>query len=374
MRWSERLRRVFFLTNLPVPYRIDFFNELGKFCTLRVYFERTNAATRDRAWLSTRARSFEPVFLPGIPVHEDSALCPSIVTRLRQGDFDTIIVGSPLTPTGMLAIEYLRARRVRFFLNSDGGYVKNDNPVLAAVKRRYIGSAEWGLASGQGAARYLRHYGAGIKEIYTYPFTSVWDRDIAKAPVPMERKRGLREQLGIPGSRMALCVGRYLPVKGFEVAIAAWRGMPDETHLVLVGNGPLEAMYRDRVRSYDLRNVHILGFKQKEELRQFYDAADALLFPTRGDVWGLVVNEALSRGLPVVTTTRCGAAPDLLAGGENGTIVPVDDADALRTATAELLEDEAKRSRMASSALAKSREYTIERMASRHMEIFNAVS
>lgn len=365
--------RVLYTTNLPVPYRMDFFNELGKLCRLRVLFERTSAETRNREWMTKQARWFEPVFLPGVPIREDGAFCPSLLTHLKPKEFDAIIVGGYSTPSGMLTIELLRACRTPFFLNCDGGFIKADGVLMGALKRRYVNSAEWGLASGSAAALFLRHYGPEIKAVYTYPFSSVLKEDVATEPVPKTRKQRLREALGIPGTRMALCVGRYLPVKGFDLAIDAWRGMLDADSLVLVGSGPEAAAYHRRVRKYGLHNVHILDFKQKRNLWKYYDAADVLLFPTRGDVWGLVVNEALARGLPVVTTERCGGARDMLADGACGTIVPSDDVEALRNATAGILDSSVTRSRMASAALAVAGRYTIESMASRHIDIFAAV-
>jgi glycosyltransferase involved in cell wall biosynthesis len=367
------LIRVLITTNLPVPYRMDFFNELGKLCRLRVLFERRSAATRDNEWLAEQASCFEPVFLHGLPIREDGALCPSILKHLKPKDFDAIIVDGYSSPSGMLAIEALRARRAPFFLNCDGGFIKSDSILAGALKRRLMNSATWGLASGTAAAGFLRHYGPGIKAVYEYPFTSVRQNDIALQPVPEARKQHLRASLRVPGSRMALCVGRYLPVKGFELAIEAWRGMPESDSLVLVGSGPEEADYRRRIREYGLRNVHIHDFKQKRDLWTYYDAADILLFPTRGDVWGLVVNEALARGLPVVTTERCGGALDMLADGRSGTVVPSDDVPALHRAVAAILDHPASRSRMAEAALAVAGRYTIEAMASRHMEIFKAV-
>jgi glycosyltransferase involved in cell wall biosynthesis len=321
--------------------------------------------------MTGQARRFEAVPLPGIPIREDGAFCPSLLAYLKPKDFDVIIVGGYSTPSGMLAIEVLRSRRIPFFLNCDGGFIKEDGVLVSILKRRYIDSATWGLASGSAAARFLRHYGPGIKTVYTYPFSSVRREDIAPNPIPEVRKRHLREALGIPGVRMALCVGRYLPVKGFDLAIDAWRGMPYDNSLVLVGSGPAEPDYRRRVHELGLRNVRILDFQQTEALWRYYDAADVLVFPTRGDVWGLVVNEALARGLPVVTTERCGCAPDLLADGACGTVVASEDTEALRVAIIAVLESPAIRSRMATAALGVAARYTVETMASRHLEVFS---
>jgi glycosyltransferase involved in cell wall biosynthesis len=209
-----------------------------------------------------------------------------------------------------------------------------------------------------------------MQAIYQYPFSSVHEKEIAASPPSRVQKGRLRIALGIPGVRIALCVGRFLPIKGFDVAIDAWREMPTDYSLVLAGGGPEEANYRARVLRYGLRNIFILGFQQAGNLRQLYDAADLLVFPTRGDVWGLVVNEAFARGLPAVTSDRCGAARDLLADGTGGMVVPAGDADALADTVLHLLHEERSLTVMAAGALETSREYTIEAMAVRHCDAF----
>ena len=63
----------------------------------------------------------------------------------------------------------------------------------------------------------------------------------------------------------------------------------------------------DEARENDLTNVHFVGFKTKEQLEDYYRAADLFVLPTREDIWGLVVAEAMAYGLGVITTNRCNA-------------------------------------------------------------------
>ena len=74
-------------------------------------------------------------------------------------------------------------------------------------------------------------------------------------------------------------------------------------------------------KGYDNPQIKYCGFKTKEELADYYKAADLLLLPTRKDIWGLVVNEALSFGVPVITTKNCGAGLELIKDGVNGYII-----------------------------------------------------
>lgn len=59
-------------------------------------------------------------------------------------------------------------------------------------------------------------------------------------------------------------------------------------------------------------NIVFVEFKTKEDLIDYYRAADLFVLPTREDIWGLVVNEAMAAGTPVITTTNCGAGMEIL--------------------------------------------------------------
>ena len=121
-------------------------------------------------------------------------------------------------------------------------------------------------------------------------------------------------------------------------------------------------------REMDLTNVHFLGFMKKEKLLRYYQAADLFVLPTREDIWGLVINEAMAYGLPVITPDRCVAGLELVEDGVNGYIVPVGDVDALAEKIRQVFRGDP--AQMGAASLEKVRRYTIENMAKVHEEIF----
>ena len=100
----------------------------------------------------------------------------------------------------------------------------------------------------------------------------------------------------------------------------------------------------------------------------YYKAADLLVLPTESDVWGLVINEAMACGLPVVTTNRCVAGLELVEDGINGYLVPVNDREALAEKLRLVLSADYRE--MGERSLEKIRPYTLENMAKSHVEIF----
>jgi glycosyltransferase involved in cell wall biosynthesis len=118
--------------------------------------------------------------------------------------------------------------------------------------------------------------------------------------------------------------------------------------LVFVGDGADRAELIERASRITLGTVQFPGFIQREGLPEFYALADALIFPTHSDTWGLVVNEAMSCSLPVIATGIAGCVADLLQDGWNGFVVPPQDPSHLAAAMARLAGDSALRIEMGS--------------------------
>ena len=167
--------------------------------------------------------------------------------------------------------------------------------------------------------------------------------------------------------RIVLAVGRFIRLKGFDVLIRAAARLSPETGVYIIG-GKTPEEYLALCSSLGVRNVHFLDFKPKEQLQAYWTAADVFAMPTRGDAWGLVVSEAMSFGLPVVSTDRCGAALELVEDGVNGRIVPVGDADALAGALIGLLNGDLPK--MADEAAKAVAPCSIENMVRAHMDFF----
>jgi glycosyltransferase involved in cell wall biosynthesis len=142
-----------------------------------------------------------------------------------------------------------------------------------------------------------------------------------------------RDQRSRLGDIVFLYVGQLIPRKGVDVLLRAFAhaGL-SRASLLVVGTGPEENALRSLSLELGLRNVTFLGFHQPHELWQVYALADALVLPSRKEVWGLVVNEAVAGGLYVICSDRVGAARDVICRGWNGDVVPVNDVAALAAA------------------------------------------
>lgn len=362
------MKRILFLTNYASPYRVNFFDELGKYAEVTVLFSDRceNILHRDAKWFVDGQGGFRAVYLKGICRMADEQLCPGVCKWLTR-DYDAIVVAGYASPTVVLAMLWMRLRGIPFYMEVDGGLIRQEGKTKYLVKKTLVTLAKRWLSTGTHTTQYLVHYGAKEAQIQEYPFSSLYEEDILTEVVSREEKLALREQLGIPEKKVILSVGQFIHRKGFDVLLHAAKKLDSETGIYIFGGEATQEYYVLR-ETLGLTNVHFWGFRPKEQLALVYKAADVFVLPTREDIWGLVINEALAYGLPVITTDRCVAGLELVEDGVNGYIVPIDDPETLgEKISAVLRSDMAK---MGEASLRKIRPYTLENMARTHMTYF----
>lgn len=111
----------------------------------------------------------------------------------------------------------------------------------------------------------------------------------------------------------------------------------------------------------------------KEMLEKYYKISDVFILPTREDVWGLVINEAMAKSLPIITTNKCVAGIELIENNENGYIVPVEDFKSIAEKINLIIHDTDLKEKMERNNMEKAKMYTIENMAKQHLKIFNEI-
>lgn len=363
--------KVLFMVNIPAPYRMDFFNELGKYCALTVAFEGKRALDRDDKWKAEETRNYKAIYLRGIRTGTDSFFCPGILKVLKK-KWDIIVAAVFYTPTSMLAIEYMIRKHIPYYIETDGGIAKGDNGLKYLAKKHFISKASAWLTTGKEPIHYLEYYGADVSRCYIYPFTSIREKEILCIDdIKRSNKQFFRDRIGIKEKQVVLTVGQIIYRKGLDVLIKATKQIDKEIGVYIVGGKPTDEL--SKLVDESDKNIHFVDFKMKDELLAYYRAADVFVLPTREDTWGLVVNEAMANGLPVITTNKCTAGLELVKDNINGYIVPVEDYEILSNKLIKILEDEEILARMGEKSLRTIKGYTIEKMAEKHMEIFRQI-
>lgn len=364
------MKRVLFITNYPSPYRVCFYDELAKYMDVTVLFSDRIEDKKHRSadWFISGEGRYKAVQLEKrVASMGGRDLCLDVTKWLKQ-KWDAIVVCGYAYPTVVLAMMYMRLHRIPFYMEVDGGLIRETSGPRLWFKRFLVSRASCWISSGDHTTDYLMHYGARKEDTFLYPFTSLWQREIPEQVPSGAEKTMLRKKLGMEEEKIILYVGRFDPKKGMDDLLHTCPSLDSAAGIYFVGGEP-EEEHLAFCQEKNLENVHFVGFKKKEALGEYYRAADLLVLPTWSDVWGLVINEAMAQGLPVVTTDRCVAGVELVEDGVNGYIIPVKDTGALSRAINRVLEQDYRK--MGEAALETIRPYTIENMAAAHVEIFS---
>ncbi len=350
--------KVLFLTNIPSPYRVDFFNELGKYCELTVLYEREKADDRD--WSSDKNINYQAIYLKGIKKGNDTALCFSVIKYLIK-QYNYIIIGGYSTPTGMLAIEFLRMLRKKYVLNCDGGFIRfNEKKINYNIKKHFISNAKFYLSTGKTCSEYLEYYGAKKENIYVYPFTSLYKNEIIDNILTENEKNKLKEELNISNNKNVICVSQMIHRKGIDILLKAASLVSEDINFYIIGGEPTSE-YTDLIKELNLKNIKFIKFMNKDKLYKYYQATNLFVLPTREDIWGLVINEAMANGLPIITTKNCVAGIELVK--ENGYIIESEDYKDLAKKIDTILASEDILNKFSKVSLKNISDYNIENMA-----------
>lgn len=195
-----------------------------------------------------------------------------------------------------------------------------------ALKRLIFPRANIIVTVGEDGRQYALRYGARPDSVKYAPHVIDVNHFAQKAKAGLHQREKLRSRLGLVGVTF-MYVGRLLcRQKGLDDLLQAYAivqsRFKEEVSLVLVGDGEDQEYLHRRSKEMKLANVVFTGFIHKNDLPLYYVASDVFVFPTLGDPYGLVVDEAMACSLPVISTNAAGEIRKRIEHGVNGYIVP----------------------------------------------------
>jgi glycosyltransferase involved in cell wall biosynthesis len=339
-------RKLVIMTEIISPYRIPVFNALRRHSDidLHVIFLAETDPTQ-REWNIYRDEiNFCYQVLPSWRRRygkQSILLNRGLSAALEEAQPDAILCGGYNYVASWQAQAWARKRSIPFlaWVESTAIDRRGKHKLIESLKRKFIDGCDGFVVPGKSAAEYIRSFGITPENIYTA--SNAVDINYFAAQSRHARTNATlhREKLHLP-ERYFLYVGRLVKEKGIFDLLQAYRLLPEkiknEVGMVFAGNGPEKSKLQERAEELGLKNVRFSGFVQKEELPYYYGLAEAFVLPTHTDPWGLVVNEAMACGLPVIVTQVAGCAVDLVEHQRNGFLIPANDpiklASALETA------------------------------------------
>jgi glycosyltransferase involved in cell wall biosynthesis len=267
----------------------------------------------------------------GTAVERRSDIVRKLGEELRRFSPDVVALPGYSEPLALAALCLCRKLRIPAILMSDSHALGGQrNPFRETLKTQLIKLFQSALVAGRCHADYLAGLGFPRHQIVT-GYDVIDNRHYASgADNARENADALRHKHGLP-ERYLFCCSRLVDKKNLFFLLDAFdryrRNTNDAWDLVIVGEGPLRDAIASRISEPGLTShVHLPGRKSYDELPDLYGLASAFVLPSINDEWGLVVNEAMAAGLPVLVSKGTGCHEDLVEGGVNGYVFDPSDA------------------------------------------------
>ena len=322
--------RVVYWNNIPSPYAVARLNAVVARANiaLEVWFCSRNEP--DRSWPVNESEfRFPWRYLPGGRVHvpgfgDHYFNLPVGLLSRRRPDLLVSLYAEPTFLAGWSAARTAGVRvAFRYLPSVDHG--ESRSALKEQVKHRLFTHTDGFKTSGPAGHSALEAYGVDPARIHTVTQSidvGHWERG-RELWRPLRGR--LREQYGAAGTAY-LYVGRLVRGKGVDDLLAAYRQVAGlDSSLLIAGDGVDEPEFRSRADALGIGSVQFLGFIDHDELPRVYAAADALVFPTHGDKFGLVVEEAMASGLPVISSEAASDIALRVPEGVAGFVVPPGD-------------------------------------------------
>jgi glycosyltransferase involved in cell wall biosynthesis len=361
------------VTEIIAPYRIPVFNALARRpeIDLHVVFLSENDSSL-RQWRVYKDEiKFQYEVLPSWRQRfgrYNILINRGVLSALNKIKPDAVLCGGYNYLASWQAAYWARIHRVPLLLWSESTPLdkRRGHRPVEFVKKLFLSLCRAFVVPGRSSFKYLKDLGIPDGRIFTAPNAVDTELFRALAEEAVRDESQVRARHALP-SRYFLYVGRLVQAKGVFALVEAYARLDDEMRakvgLVLVGDGPDRSKLMERASQIAPGTIQFPGFMQRDELPEFYALADALIFPTHSDTWGLVVNEAMSCGLPVIATSVAGCVADLVQDGWNGYVVPPGDSSQLAAAMGRLAGDSGQRTEMSARSRERVTAYSPEAWA-----------
>ncbi len=349
------MKKVLYISNIEVPYRVRFFNELSKHCDLTVLYERERSSNRDEKWTRAEKKNYKTEYLNGIKLKNESTFSLSIFKYIF-GEYDEIVIGCYNSPVQMLAVLAMKLMKKSYTVNVDGEVFLTGG-IKSTLKSFFLKGAQKYLCAGVRAGESLTQI-ADEDKIYPYYFSSLTDEEIFSNSLKKQDR-----------SKVVLVVGQYFDYKGLDIAVECAKS-DKSIQYKFVGMGNRTELFAAETGADKLENIQLTPFLQKEDLEKEYLSCAALLLPSRQECWGLVINEAASFGTPIVSTFGSGAAVEFLEEKYSEYLAEADNAQALLKCVKLVLSKE-DTEEYSAYLKQKSALYSVEKSVNAHLKVFD---
>lgn len=272
----------------------------------------------------------------GREAYKNATVSRELPNRVRDTLFrlqpDAIAAAGWTVPESLAALKYSRQNDIPTIVMSESQV--DDAPrsiIRETIKRSIVSQFDAALVGGPSHADYVARLGIPRKKVH-FGYNAV-DNDYFEKNARFARDNAevVRTKLSLP-NRYILASARFIRKKNLSNLVIAYAKVRNRFHslpdLVLLGDGPERAAVEACIRSYDVADfVHLPGFRGYEKLPATYALSEGFLHVSNTEQWGLVINEAMASGVPVIASEQCGAARTVIEDGVNALLTGTDVSD-----------------------------------------------
>lgn len=349
------------------PYKVNLFNLLAKEINLNVIFEREIPSYRSMYFYQGHTYAFNHITIQGINLGKENHLSWDIINHLKKHTYDVVIMNGYSSFTEMITIHYLIKHSIPYVIYVNGGVIRRDGWLKFKLKHYLVSHARAWIGPTPLIDSYLVHYGAQQNHIYHYSYSTIFESEILTQPLTIEHQQTIRNTYHLPKGKMFISVGQLIKRKNFAQLITLWATSKTNHHLVIVGDGEEKKSLQRLQKRLGVNHIHWLPFLPKKNLLELLSAMDCFILLSKEDIYGHVINEAHSQGLPVIASDKIISGKNLITEGQNGFIVPLDN-DVITPLLDQVLTLNAFKKATESAKL-----NTLERMAQEHMTILKSI-
>lgn len=361
--------RLAILNSHPIQYFAPLYRRLSQEADLEVtvFFCSRQGVKRyydggfgqEVQWDIPLTEGYKHKFLPNWRRHDAvggffSLINPSIIKELQTGEYDAIWVHGHNHATYLLAIFVAKLLKTAVFMRAETHLLLQRTGLKSFIRRPLMTAfyhlCDACLAIGTQNAAFYRYHQVPEEKIFLVPYTV--DNNFFKQAVGQytQNRLDLREAMGLPAHQPIILFASKLTERKRPLdLLQAFHKLQQQNivaTLIYVGSGSEEAKLRAYVQDHALHDVYFLGFQNQLALPKFYAVSDMFVLPSENEPWGLIINEVMCAGLPVIASQEIGAVADLIHNNENGFTFPAGDIAALTECLRKIVVDPSLRKRM----------------------------
>lgn len=319
--------KVLLIHNIYSPHIEPVFRELGQRCDLTVLYCAERESNRN--W-QVDIKGYKYSFLKGSKIGFNGSdlftliINPSVISQIKDANPEIVVLSGWDLPTYWLAAFYCMWKKIPYIVWSGSTQYEKSwrRSISTWLVKIILSQASGYIAYGQRAKDYLISLGVSATNI-TIAYNGFNHDFYAKFNPAPDEIVSLKQKFHLQHKKVILFYGQLIDRKDPQLLLKAFpkiKSYQKDTSLIIAGSGYLKDELLKSIKESSIQDAWIIDDPGDSKIRDLLYISDVLVLPSNEEVWGLVVNQALAMGLPVVVSDKVGCGPDLVVENKNGSV------------------------------------------------------